>query len=94
MSVLKGQMDVVITALILLGAICVSVWMDINWNQIIILVQVITYCSGISITVCMYIRSYYDTCMLCTHVAITRAVRLLEHLQLLMIVASQSQLCD
>ena len=48
MSVRKGQIDVVITALILLVAICVSVWMDINWNQIIILVQVITTCSGIS----------------------------------------------
>ena len=49
MSVLKGQMDVVTTALILLEVICVSVWMDMNWSQIITLVQVITTYSGISI---------------------------------------------
>ena len=43
MSVNKDQMDVVIiTVLILLEAIIVLVWMDMNWNQIIALVQVIT----------------------------------------------------
>ena len=40
MSVNKGQMDVIITVLILLEVIIVLVWMDMNWNQIIILVQV------------------------------------------------------
>ena len=33
-------MDVIITVLILLEVIFVLVWMDMNWNQIIILVQV------------------------------------------------------
>ena len=43
MSVNKDQMNVVIiTVLILLEAIIVLVWMDMNWNQIIALVQVIT----------------------------------------------------
>ena len=42
MSVNKDQMDVIITVLILLEVIIVLVWMDMNWNQIIGLVQVIT----------------------------------------------------
>ena len=33
-------MDVIITVLILLETIIVLVWMDMNWNQIITLVQV------------------------------------------------------
>ena len=33
-------MDVIITVLILLEAIIVLVWMDMNWNQITTLVQV------------------------------------------------------
>ena len=40
MSVNKDQMDVIITVLILLEAIIVLVWMDMNWNQITTLVQV------------------------------------------------------
>ena len=43
MSVNKDQMDVIITVLILLEAIIVLVWMDMNWNQIIIPVQVCNY---------------------------------------------------
>ena len=42
MSVYKDWLDVIRTVLILLEAIIVLVWMDMNWNQIIILVQVIT----------------------------------------------------
>ena len=41
MSVYKEQLDVVTTALILLEAISVFAWMDMNWNQIITLVQVL-----------------------------------------------------
>ena len=40
MSVNKDQMDVIITVLILLEAIIVLASMDMNWNQIITLVQV------------------------------------------------------
>ena len=43
MSVNKGQLDVIITVLILLEVIIVLAWMDMNWNQIIILVQVRMY---------------------------------------------------
>ena len=43
MSVNKDQLDVIITVLILLEVIIVLVWMDMNWNQIITLVQVRTY---------------------------------------------------
>ena len=35
-------MDVIITVLILLEVIIVLAWMDMNWNQITTLVQVIT----------------------------------------------------
>ena len=41
MSVYKDWLDVIRTVLILLEAIIALVWMDMNWNQIIILVQVI-----------------------------------------------------
>ena len=41
MSVEKDFLDVVRTVAILLEAIFVLVWMDLNWNQIIIFVQVI-----------------------------------------------------
>ena len=41
MSVYKDWLDVIRTVLILLEAIIVLVWMDMNWNQIITLVQVI-----------------------------------------------------
>ena len=40
MSVNKDQMDVIITALILMEAIIVLAWMDMNWNQMTITVQV------------------------------------------------------
>ena len=40
MSVKKKLMDVITTVLILMEAIIVLVWMDMNWNQIITLVQV------------------------------------------------------
>ena len=40
MSVYKDQLDVVTTVLIPLEAISVLAWMDMNWNQIITLVQV------------------------------------------------------
>ena len=40
MSVKKGQLDVIITVLILLEVIIVLVWMDMNWSQIITLAQV------------------------------------------------------
>ena len=40
MSVHKGQMDVTTIVIILLEAISVVAWMDMNWNQIITLVQV------------------------------------------------------
>ena len=43
MSVNKDQMDVIITVLISLEVIIVLVWIDMNWNQIITLVQVRTY---------------------------------------------------
>ena len=42
MSVYKDWLDVMRTVLILLEAIIVVVWMDMNWNQIITLVQVMT----------------------------------------------------
>ena len=38
-------MDVVKTVLILMEAIFVLAWMDMNWNQIITLVQVMTICT-------------------------------------------------
>jgi len=37
-------MDVITTVLILMEAIIVFVWMDMNWNQIITLVQVMLMC--------------------------------------------------
>ena len=40
MSVYKDWLDVIRTVLILLEAIIVLVWMDMNWNQTITLVQV------------------------------------------------------
>ena len=40
MNAHKGLMDVITTVLILMEAIIVLVWMDMNWNQIITLVQV------------------------------------------------------
>ena len=43
MSVNKDQMDVIITVLILLEAIIVLAWMDMNWNQTTTLVQVCNY---------------------------------------------------
>ena len=42
MNVFKEQLDVVTTVLILLEAISVLACMDMNWNQIITLVQVMT----------------------------------------------------
>ena len=48
-SVKKELMDVITTALILLEAIIVLVWMDMNWDQIITLVQVI---------ICMHTKLY------------------------------------
>ena len=42
MNAKKVQLDVIIIVLILLEAICVPAWMDMNWNQIITLVQVMT----------------------------------------------------
>ena len=42
MSVYKDWLNVIRTVLILLEAIIVLVWMDMNCNQIIIIVQVIT----------------------------------------------------
>ena len=46
MNVYKELLDVVTTVLILLEAISVLAWMDMNWNQIIILVQVLIACSN------------------------------------------------
>ena len=40
MSVLEEHQDVITTVLILMEAIIVLAWMDMNWNQIIALVQV------------------------------------------------------
>ena len=40
MSVKEELMDVITTVLILMEAIIVLVWMDMSWNQIITLVQV------------------------------------------------------
>ena len=40
MSVLEERQDVITTVLILMEAIIVLAWMDMNWNQIITLVQV------------------------------------------------------
>ena len=40
MSAVKEHQDVITTVLILMGAIIVLAWMDMNWNQIITLVQV------------------------------------------------------
>ena len=40
MSVNKDLRDVIITVLILMEAIIVLVWMDMNWNQMTITVQV------------------------------------------------------
>ena len=40
MSVYEDCIDVITTVLILLEAIIVLAWMDLYWNQIIILVQV------------------------------------------------------
>ena len=42
MSVLEEHQDVIIIVLILMEAIIVLAWMDMNWNQIITLVQVMT----------------------------------------------------
>ena len=42
MSVCKGYTIVITTVLILLEAIFVYAWVDIYWNQITTLVQVIT----------------------------------------------------
>ena len=42
MSVYYDWPDVIKTVLILLEAIIVLVWMDMNWNQIITLVQVMS----------------------------------------------------
>ena len=42
MSVLEEHQDVITTVLILMEAIIVLAWMDMNWNQIITLVQVMT----------------------------------------------------
>ena len=56
------QIDVITIVLILMEAIIVLVWMDMNWNQIIILVQVL-----ITLT---YVRTLYvltsfrNTCLL------------------------------
>ena len=41
MSVHKGLMDVITIVLILMEAIIVLVRMDMSWNQMIILVQVV-----------------------------------------------------
>ena len=70
MSVKKELMDVITTVLILLEAIIVLVWMDMNWNQIIALVQVRNY-----LLICMQyaylcVRTYVYTCVhtqLCTY---------------------------
>ena len=40
MSAVKEHQDVIIIVLILMEAIIVLAWMDMNWNQIITLVQV------------------------------------------------------
>ena len=48
MSVLEEHQDVIIIVLILMEAIIVLAWMDMYWNQIIALVQVMT----------MYMRMY------------------------------------
>ena len=42
MNAYKDWLDVIRAVLILLEAIIVLVWMDMNWNQIITLVQVMT----------------------------------------------------
>ena len=48
MSVLEEHQDVITTVLILMEAIIVLAWMDMNWNQIITLVQVmIAYIQGL-----------------------------------------------
>ena len=44
MSAVKEYQDVITTVLILMEAIIVLAWMDMNWNQIIALVQVMTIC--------------------------------------------------
>ena len=44
MSAAKEYQDVIKTVLILMEAIIVLVWMDMNCNQIITLVQVMTVC--------------------------------------------------
>ena len=52
MSVPEEHQDVITTVLILMEAIIVLAWMDMNWNQIITLVQVMTMC---------YIHTYVRT---------------------------------
>ena len=42
MNALEEHLDVIKTVLILLEAIIVLAWMDMYWNQIITLVQVMT----------------------------------------------------
>ena len=56
MSVLEEYQDVITTVLILMEAIIVLAWMDMNWNQIITLVQVMI------ITLHTYVK-YKDICM-------------------------------
>ena len=58
MSVYKDWLDVIRTVLILLEAIIVLVWMDMNWNQIIILVQVRTTTGAVYILLTSWFTQY------------------------------------
>ena len=78
MNAHKGLMDVITTVLILMEAIIVLVWMDMNWNQIITLVQVIT--NLLCTCICMKLQfrkslnlhviklMYLRTCIICIQV--------------------------
>ena len=62
MSVLEEHQDVITTVLILMEAIIVLAWMDMYWNQIITLVQVMIMC------MCMYIIHMINlavNCLIC-----------------------------
>ena len=58
MSVYKDWVDVIRTVLILLEAIIVVVWMDMNWNQIIALVQVSTTTVAVFILLASWFTQY------------------------------------
>ena len=66
MSAVKEHQDVIIIVLILMKAIIVLAWMDMNWNQIITLVQVIYLCTYIANYVLNTYVHIHSACVLST----------------------------